>query len=208
MIGVNLIPAQRRRQRQRGATIRRWLFAGVAYALVWVLVVVFCMVRWSPTDSPGSQLTRVNGQLTQVNAQLVELAQDLNEARTQLEAGRSITIRPDWSVALVVVSRCVDDTIVLRRCGLRPGPRPGRYLGRQTATGDSQAGSAGASTPTRWSVQLAGLGRSLEDVSDFVLRLEETGLFDRVKLVDSDPQQFLGHPATAFRLVCQIGDDR
>ena len=51
-------------------------------------------------------------------------------------------------------------------------------------------------------LRLAGVGRSQAAVSQFVLRLEQLGLFDRVTLLDTRREPFGADSAVGFRAVC------
>mgnify|MGYP000049651221 CR=1 FL=1 len=59
-------------------------------------------------------------------------------------------------------------------------------------------------TGCRYTLVLNGFGRSQESVSRFVLRLEESGAFDLVRLVSSSRQTFLQGEAVAFGVECQF----
>jgi hypothetical protein len=58
--------------------------------------------------------------------------------------------------------------------------------------------------PAGFVLNIAGLARSQLAVSQFILRLEQTGLFDRVSLIDTARETFLGGPATGFKLECSL----
>jgi hypothetical protein len=59
-------------------------------------------------------------------------------------------------------------------------------------------------TGCRHRLLLTGFGKSQESVSRFVLRLEESGVFDAVRLISSCRQTFLQGDAVAFSVECRF----
>jgi hypothetical protein len=57
-------------------------------------------------------------------------------------------------------------------------------------------------------LEILGVGRTPVAVSQHVLRLEQTGLFSKVALVDTGREAYLNGNAIAFRLQCTFGDPR
>ncbi|MCY2923859.1 MAG: PilN domain-containing protein [Planctomycetota bacterium] len=53
-------------------------------------------------------------------------------------------------------------------------------------------------------LDLGGIARSEKDVSDFILRLEASGLFGEVKHVNSNQRLFHGQKAFGFLLKCRL----
>ena len=82
------------------------------------------------------------------------------------------------------------------RSGATPAP----------ATETRPSAKADSSRPEAYVVEIGGLGQSQADVYQFVLRLEQTRLFSRVKLVDTNRYPVGEEEAVAFRLHCQVED--
>ena len=94
-----------------------------------------------------------------------------------------------------------DEHIVLRGCHLESiaESRPvGTAAGGKATTQPSQI------TPTKISLTINGLGRSQSDVTQFVLRLEKLGLFDRVDLAQCAREPIGTTEATGFRIECTM----
>ena len=63
------------------------------------------------------------------------------------------------------------------------------------------------STDRSFLIRLVGYARSQAAVSQFVLRLEAAGLFDRVTVMRTAREPFLDDQAIAFHLQCLLGSD-
>jgi hypothetical protein len=68
-----------------------------------------------------------------------------------------------------------------------------------------EAGPAPPISRQPYTLTLRGLGRTQSAVSQFVLRLEKLGPFDRVKLIDTRREPFLENEAFAFHVECDMG---
>ena len=128
----------------------------------------------------------------------------MRDAQLRLAANRSVGNQPDWSLLLTEFSHVIGDRVVLQRLSLNPSEEVG-------PDGKTQQVNILSLTPERASgrtggfvIEMAGFGMDQAAVWDFVLRLEKTGLFDRVSMVGSQGQQHLGGRAIAFTLVCRM----
>ena len=62
---------------------------------------------------------------------------------------------------------------------------------------------------TGWTtLLLGGLGRTQSSVAQFVVRLEQTGLFDEVKMITATREPFLSNEAVGFKLECRMSEGR
>lgn len=119
------------------------------------------------------------------------LCRDLADAQWKLDSRRAVGKQPDWSIPLALLAGKLGEEVVLERCQLEP---------RKNAEGrfEDSAGSA------RFVLSVSGLGKSQSAVSRFVLRLEKSNLFDRVRLIKTERQPFLGGKAVGFRSECLL----
>ena len=191
---VNLIPRSRRAQRRRRICQRRWAAVGAAYTLAVVAALPVCRSVWAGSGLGGHDPVRVlDDQLHQLEQQIIDLGPTVQQEEQRLKAHQTILIKPDWSMLLAVLSESLGDRVVLERCRVRIPA-----LNDQSATlGDE------ADETTR--VVLEGLGRSQHDVTGFVLRLEKTGVFSSVELVQTDRRWLVSQPAVRFNVVCDLG---
>ena len=126
------------------------------------------------------------------------LGDRIGRDRARLASGRAVGEQPDWSLLLAMLSSALGDETVLRSVRLQAPPEaaPG---------GTTGAGSARTLRPI--TLDLSGLGRTQQIVSEFVLRLEHTPLFKTVRLVDTRRELFLNDHAVVFRIECVLDAD-
>ena len=130
---------------------------------------------------------------------------ELVRAAGELKSARAVGGQPDWGVLLTLLAENVGDDVVLEFCRLRPVGRAWNSLrgGRSYDPGTAgQAPQALDDSPLL--LELSGLGLSQTAVSGFILRLERTELFDRVRLIKSSRRAFLHKKAIAFQLECLL----
>jgi hypothetical protein len=89
--------------------------------------------------------------------------------------------------------------IVLASCELEP-------LRDLAPAVNAASGPSAAPTQPSYTLVLTGMGLSQGAISRYVLRLEQTGLFDRVTLVESKRMPFGDSEAVSFRIGCTMGE--
>ena len=185
MRDVNLIPAPRRDARQRRRHIQ-WCATGcILYALGAATAGALARAAWGGRDPRiSSQLAAVDQNVRQSEQALTEARARLNQAQTVLVAVRQISQRPDWSALLALLARKSENQIVLRTCELSP------------PAGQSEGAFVAVA---------AGIARTPADAQEYAIRLQKTGLFERVTLLDTHREPFAGIEASAFRIECALG---
>ncbi len=190
MIAVNLIPAARREAQARRRRLRLWGVGLGAYAGVLLLVHVLLFGQFAHPD--GQRLETQRQRIEAARASAGRLAQaareELADAQRQLQFVQSVGRQPDWGRLLEIVSGNLGEGLVLESCGLRRG-------GKSEKAADAEQ-----------AIQLAlsGLAKAQSDVSAYILRLEETKLFDRVRLIRTSAQTFENEKVVAFELECTV----
>jgi hypothetical protein len=113
-----------------------------------------------------------------------------------------VHLEPDWSLLMGLIAEALGDDAVLDRFHLLPAE----------AAPASRGGASPRAAPTdetrtnrSYVLLLGGVSRSQEGVSDFVIRLEDLGLFDRVKLLESRRGAPSGDELVGFDLRCDLG---
>ena len=197
MIGVNLVPSVRRKAKAQRAHLTRWVTGLLAYGLV-LLAGYLVTVRYAAADSqPIDQESRkTSRQLENSGKAVVSLTQELGQAQKKLWTAQAVGQQPDWSHLMTLLSQNLDDTIVLNLCRLqktKPAESPAKKGDAPDAAVHAQLG-----------LELEGYAKAQSNVSEFVLRLEKLGLFDKVKLVKTTRQEYLKAQAVAFRLECTL----
>ena len=209
---VNLLPAYRIRARERGARARRWVGACAACGALVVAALVGARAVRGDEDrrlaAETQRLTREVATLERAHAALVPQAA---EAQADLDANLSITAQPDWSLLLAMVSLSLDEEVVLNACELEvaaplaAAPSVAAPAPAAPARGGKPPPAAAAPRPEVGPVlRVGGFGRSQGSVAQFALRLEQTGLFDRVSMMKANREPFLAGEATAFRIDCAL----
>ena len=204
---VNLIPVQRRLAKQRRTYIRRCVAACAAWAFVAAGAGVATHLTWGridPTLEP--RLQRAAQSIETADRTLAAVQADLAAARSTLRATQAIADQPDWSILLALMGRSAGPEIVLRNCNVEQTIAPVvAPVAQPTGRGAAKAPPAPPAPPVKvFSVGTQGMGRSQFAVAQFVLRLERSGLFARVSLVDTSRESFLGREAVSFRIECVL----
>jgi Tfp pilus assembly protein PilN len=181
---INLIPAHRRAAQQRRRRLRVWIGATVGWT--GALLAVCAGVRYGTSSgiesTAANELRAVQSHIDDVNGRLGSLKKQLAEMQSRQQTAVSITDQPDWSILLSLLAG-VREEAVLREVTLRPDP---------------------ASRSIMLSVR--GFCRSQAEVSQFVLRLQQLGLFDEVKLLRTGREPVLNTAAVTFDVSCEIRD--
>lgn len=205
--GVNLVPKHRRAARRRRRHLHRWSVATALYAIAILGVWAGAHLVWSGADRAlAADLRDAAVRVKEVNQELAELRPQLAEAQTTLAASRSIGSKPDWSLLLDLLANLLGEELVLTKCELAPGaagfananPPPALPVGGSAVLAPPSGSQRG------YRLTLQGFGQSQAAVSTFVLRLEQTGLFDRVQLIDTRTEPYMNGHAAGFRVECFI----
>lgn len=205
MHDVNLIPAARLAKRRRNAHLCVWAAIGGAYAMSLIAgSATLQALRASEDRNLNGQRTTLAEQVDQSNRELLEFRKQLGEATTALETARAIHHQPDWSKLFLGLSERLGDEIVLGRCQLTTLTADNKAVAEQWANALPAKPLGTLLTECRHTLLLSGFGKSQESVSRFVLRLEGTGVFQVVRLVNSSRQTFLDQEAVAFTVECHF----
>ena len=197
--GVNLIPAARREGKQRQVRVRWWLTASVVYAALWIAAFVAAQVVVASEDRAlRVKFVEGSAKVQAAEQAVAALRGRIGRDQARRMSSSAVGEQPDWSLLLAMLSSALGDETVLRSVRLQAPPEaaPG---------GAGGAGSARTLRPI--TLDLSGLGRTQQIVSEFVLRLEHTPLFKTVRLVDTRRELFLNDHAVVFRIECVLDAD-
>lgn len=196
----NLIPSYRLEARRRRRRFEAWVVGVSAYAAILAAVYVgFLCARGVDADALARRRQTTAARTAEVQSQIKAVQADLAEARRTLQANETLGGHPDWSLLLMLLAQNMNDGVVLRGCSLVPHQ------------GETEGAEAAApfptSTPDDWRLQMQGFGKAVTAVSNFALAIEQTGLFEQVRLLKTVRQPFLAGQATHFQIVCDLGAD-
>ena len=200
---INLIPATRRdakrRRKQRNACVAACCAYGVLLATaVGVARVFFAGEAGEPLPA---RLASVDAQIERYQQQSTAARGELAAARATIEANRTVAEQPDWSILLALLAKTTGEDVVLRSVLVAPPPNA-----PSPAPVNGKPGSAPAAPEVV--LELTGVGQSQLAVSQHVLRLEQTGLFSKVTLLDTGREAYVNSNVIAFRLQCHFGEPR
>ena len=194
-MSMNYIPAQRQVLRQQRRRQRVWTVICIAYALPLAgLALAGWMMTADDTGDYATQLAFTIGRVEETRLAIRQTNGRLAPARARLAATESISLRPDWSILLAHVARQLADDVFLSRVEL---DRSG------AATVDPTAALAAQARP--YVLTVGGYGRTQAAVSDFVVQLEATRLFEKVTILQTDRRKLMADEAISFELLCLMG---
>lgn len=194
--GVNLVPVTRRDARLRRARVRFWAAAGVVGVGLWIAAFVGVQLVVTRDDrAVRDELDRVSAMAEDTRQEVAALRANIVREQGRLQATRAVGEQPDWSVLLALLSSVLGEEAVLRTIKIDAPPE------------STNASDTRASDPKPVLLELAGLGRSQQVVTRFVLRLEAMPLFARVRLLDTRREPFLASHAVGFRIECMLATD-
>ena len=195
MRGVNLIPAYRQTARQSQRRMRGWIKITTAYAALALAVCAGIRLNGGNSDiAIGNELQQYQQHIDQLNASVVDLRKQLTESETARQSAIAISDQPDWSILFSILSTSIGDEVVLRDVQLRPDH-----------TAAAQAKSP-AQQHQLLTLQMHGFAKSQPAVSQLVLRLQQLGLFDDVKLVRTGREAVENIQAVSFDITCSLSD--
>ncbi len=196
--GVNLIPSARREARRRKARMRFWLTATVVCAAFWLVGFLGAQLTLVSDDRAlRIEFDEIYAEAEGARKAVADLRAEASRGRSRLQASRAVGEQPDWSLLLALLSRTLGDQAVLRSVGLQYAPE----ALEETAPSAPEA----PNEPPPVTLELSGLGQTQYVVSRFVLRLEQTPIFESVRLVDTLREPILAGHAVAFRIECVLG---
>lgn len=203
MTDINLISAARLQTRKQRAQVKRWVVACSIYSAVLLVGCGVYRTAWG-LNAPGvdTSLEDVQAQSRSIQEKIDRLQARLVALELSLQANRDLKEHPDWSLLLRFLATMLGDDLFLHECDVQAITPGIAQAAKATANGRSNQQAESAVDPPAVRLTVAGMGRSLEAVSQFALRIEQTQLFTEVKLADTRAQPYHQGKAIAFRVVC------
>ncbi len=207
MTRANLIPAWRLQKRSRLNRAATWATALGIYGVLLGGAYAACFALGADDGKVVlEQMRRSTERFGKSGKEIHALRASLTEASQQIAAARALAQNPDWSLLLAMVARELSDDVVLERCSLAP----------VDASADDKSPAAGAAKAEevlyqRYMLDLSGFAQTQMSVSQFVLRLEKSRLFESVRMIRTQKRNFMDGQAVSFRVECALsgkGDNR
>ncbi len=195
MLAANLLPMSRRRASAREDRAVLWMFvvAGLAAALMAATMLIRVSSRSSTAAATARELTGVQAELERLGTLVAESKSRAQKSDSMLAAARAIADHPDWSLLLNLLGKLRGDQVDLARVALgyrkpEANTKPGAKLGRGY-----------------W-VRITGQATDQAAVAKFAVRLEDSGLFDKVTLTESKKGTGVGDTLVDFQIDAAIED--
>ena len=205
MIGINLIPAHRLLAMQRRIRVRLWMrIDSICICVLLIICAVVMPLFDQSATSVADELVFLDKKATGMNRSISALLPELSEVKLTLDASRAMQKQPDWSVLLALLANLQGGQIVMRNVQTKP------MGGGHVAAGGSEVVSAeeisaAGDNRSGYKLVLGGMGKTQNAISQFVLRLEQCGLFERVRGIMTNRESFMSDHAVSFELLCTMG---
>ncbi len=205
MVDVNLIPEQRLMAKRRKVRIRIWCGLGGAYLAFLCLLLFSVHLIWIVDDRVlAEDFASSTRRVEQYNASILRLRTELGRISTTLQTHRVINSQPDWSRLLTVLGNTMGDDVVLTYCRLVTLNGEGTEVSTKNQESLTAETVAALFKGQHYVLTLAGFGRLQSEVSQFAVRLEQSGLFDGVNMTHQRREHFREDSAIAFHVECRI----
>jgi Tfp pilus assembly protein PilN len=197
---INLLPRGRVVAMKRRARIRAWCAASGGYGLCLVIACVLALTISVPDGSLRESISEKHVLIQSSEKELATLRQEAATVQRAIEAANAVGNHPDWRVLLQLLAHARGEQVVLERCDLKPRPA------------DPKA-KAGAVSDTGFLLTLDGVAQSQRAASQYVLDLEDLGVFETVTLIETRPYITVrptsaGISLIGFRVHCTLSDGR
>ena len=198
-LSINLIPKARQAKTHRHRRLKFWTGVWSCYGAALLVAVGIMYLRLgASTQDLSSQLQKEDEQLAAIQTDQQGASAELSRVSQKLASAKGLLAQPDWSELLSILADLRGNDIALAGVQLA--------LDTEQAPADKKSGAKPVveAQKTKWMLQTNGYGKTPESVSQFVLRLESTQLFDRVNLLKTNREGFQTGDATSFSIQCPI----
>ena len=205
---INLLPAARVRGIRARAAARWWGVGGIAYGAALFLGAGTYSVSVAREGGDDAHVVVAAARLEAARAEKQALGERVNDLRKRVDAARAVGHHPDWSVLLRHLAVSRPGTVVLEKCELKRV----ETTERAAPAGSSVPGTPAPAPRTRVRLEfvVSGTAAQLSDVHAFVGVVEECGVFDSVRLGETNTSDAVGTPGgggggqvTTFSVKCE-----
>ncbi len=199
---VNLMPAPRKQAKDRRRRIRAWVVILGVYLIVLLGGHVVIKRFFDPDNSALAQKVRTEAaRMSRLNSKVMSLQGELVRTNRKLLAARSVGKQPNWGILLWLMARKSGREIVLNQCSLKK-QKVEDVAHDEDSDSRKYNTSSGSGDDFRYNVLVGGVANSHEGISEFILQLEDTGLFKQVRLHGTNRREFMETEAVAFKIEC------
>lgn len=200
MACINLIPPSRLARVRLRRRVRVWAALCATYATLAGGACLTMASEHGRAQAPRAEFERVTRTLDARQDDLVSARAQGADLQRRLDAADLVTRHPDWSVLLRMLANLRGSDVTLSAIALEPVPEPAPEPGKP-------AGKAKGPSPREaYTLRLEGAARGQLGVADFAQALQDSGVFESVRLLDSKAEGEPGASVVRFRLACDLGD--
>jgi len=204
MIAVNLLPDAVRSRIARRRCLRAWGISLAVSLFALVLASVSAGIKRVEAGSLNEESLRLSGELSQVRAELRQVAAETTTARLQLDRANALRAKRAWSGVFAMLSELMPEGSWLTSLATDP-PIPllsaPRTEVNQTSGDGKPQRSITIDSPRK--LRIGGYTRGSGDPHEFVARIKNTNVFQKVLLEKSEHEVVEGEPHFRFELVCE-----
>lgn len=208
MTAINLLPRHHLHRLAHARVLRRWT-AGIMAGVVVVGSACFTLSQVGTSDDQSlrNELQKIEAQLAQGESEHTKTLAALHQIEADTQLRDAVNLPPDYARLLGVVAQGFGEDAILTSLkwdATAPPPiaAPSRVVAAPAA---KPTETTVVPRPTVLQLELAGLARTRPVLAAVVQRLENSGLFDEVRLLKSNREGLLTGDATAFQVVCVMG---
>lgn len=182
---LNLIPLAKRQRAATRHLVRQWAFAMIAAASLVLLggLGVF-LTRSSENQLAADAIDTAQRRMDAAKASELRARRDAAKALAELSAARAVGRPPDWNILLGLLARHASDTLALDSLSIQQSEE-------LTPTPSEIA-----------TLKVGGRASTQSALSQYIVLLEHSGLFDRVRMLRSSLD--VDRNVLAFELEAQI----
>ncbi len=201
----NLLPPSAAARCRAAAAARIWVRGLAALSCAAGTLIAVATAAPAPAEDAGAP-ARLNAAADADFALADAARKEAADAARRLDLRRAVSGHPDWSLLLGVIAEVRGEHAVIESVEVRRKAAP---PARPASSRGTPEGSAEPALPREaYLVKVAGVVSGPGEATALVLRLEQTGIFERVALLQTQPRELAGRPRTAFALECDLAAAR
>lgn len=191
MRSVNLVPPELVLARRRADRTRVWAAVSVVYCVIALSTGALAWSAGRVGSDNKERLADFTERTQKQNQSLQKAREELGVATRKVAAAREVSVHPNWTLLLRAIAGFKGEHVVLKALSIKPimpeaaaisGPAKAAPL---AANAIQPASTQSETNPIAYIMRLDGEARTQRAVTDFVLRLEGSGVFASVRLVES-----------------------
>lgn len=206
--GVNLLAKSFADSSRQRVLMKRWTKGLILYVLLLGGLAAALFGGDSNRDELRGTSETLETKLTSRKRELSEQSGRASVLRKQLRAAEAVGQHPLWGQVFAVVAAKASGRVVLSGLSLTVNEPP-RASEAAASGGAKTQGTKNTLNARTAVIVVNGRARGLSEVNEYVLALEDLGVFDQVRLKDAtNVDSGTGPVTTRFEVVCKVEQRR